>query len=628
MRRVYKVLAVLIVLGLLAAGGLILAVRFLPDTDLVRSSVQDKLRAITGYDVVLGSLHVSTSFPRLIRLRVEGVSVNSPQGRTVISADNVVLSPSLISVFSREIRVEAVTVTGLRAVLEGSDAQHPRSPAAGTQVKPPAQEAPPRSRPEQSYRVQEPLGKDETTDTAAKRGFRWSLSSVRLVDARIDWIDRQGVPGKELLVSLNGIDGALNRSEDHAFQVKLSGLLELDKAHAGPVNVSGTIKPSEELSELDAANIELTATSLSLKPLRSLIPAFAAPVREFSTGSVTCRLSWERSRLPKITYRADLKVSDQQPAQLNVQGEALFSPDFSRFQESKSTVETGGLPLRFLQTVLPEAWPLDPQAGVVKASIQVVWLGGENWRLSGTAGVENALLKGVLKGIAKPIRSWAQFKLDPEQLLLESLEVSGVSKILSIAGKVTKPLSTNYGLDLRGDIALEPNWLGTLGIRLPGSVEIQGAIPVRGAVRGESGEIWVDANGDLAGTDVHWTPYLRKAAGAKGHLSFKGKILAAHGQKDRHQRVESQVRLSLSGTSVRLAPQAPWLTGTTVQLDSRVLDNAGKWDLREANLAVRRGAGAGDMIVAKANVAGLETGAPRESTYPSGQPLWVTRRRS
>lgn len=612
MRRVYRVLAVLIILGALITGALIFMVRYVPDTEIVRSGVQEKLRALTGHDVTIGTLRVSTAFPRLVHLRLEGISITSPQGKALVSADSLVLSPSLVSLFSGEVNVESATITGLRGTLESPEAKQPSAGGAeSVPLKQPLRQPVGGKETEQPPSVQVPKKKDETTDAKPKQGFRWSLNSVRLVDARLDWIDKQSVPGREVLVSLNGVDGTLSGTPDHAFRVQFSGLLGIDKASAGPVKMSGTIKMTEEFSGLDAADLEVTAASLSLKPFHMLLPAVASPAREFSTASMTCRLIRDGSGPPKITCRADLKTGEHRPSQVTLQGDLLVTPDFSRIQEANGTVETPGLPLHILQTVLPESWPVDPKAGVATASLQGAWSGGDNWQLSGTAGVESAVLKGAFKGIAEPVRAWAQFKLNSERLLVDSLDIFGSTKLASVTGKVTKPFSTAYGLDLRGDIAFEPRWLKSFGMRLPASVEIQGSVPVRGVMRQHGGEFWVDATGDLSGQEIHWTPYVRKAPGNKGNLSFKGKIVPAHGQKEKHQRVESLIRLSLAGTSIRLSSSAPWITGSSVQLDSRVLANGGRWDLKDANLAIRRGAAAGDLLTARANVSGLESSAPK-----------------
>jgi len=248
---------------------------------------------------------------------------------------------------------------------------------------------------------------------------------------------------------------------------------------------------------------------------------------------------------------------------------------------------------------------------VVKASLQGDWAGGDNWRLNGTAGVENVHLKGQFKGITEPMRGWAQLRLDPELLLLENLDVWAVAKIGSATGKVSKPFSRDYSLDLRGEVALNASWLKALGVRLPSSVEIKGSAPVRGAVRHQAGETWMDVAGDLTSQDIQWMPYMNKTRGNKGHFSVKGKYVTAAGVKDRHPKVESLVRLSLAGTAFRTGPDAPWVKGSSVQLDSRVLAHGGTWDLKEAKFAVRSPGDGSDMIAGKATVTGLESGAPK-----------------
>lgn len=612
MRRVYKILGILAIVAVLILGSVVLAVRFLPDTEIVRSSVQEKLREVTGQDVAIGALHVSTSFPRLVHLRLEDISVNSPQGKQLMSADSIVLSPSLFALFHREIAVESATITGLRVALERSENAPLALPADKKAAAPQSlPEAPAAVEPARVQEAGAPPSPEQKPETRPGPAFRWSLKSIHLVDARIDWTDRRNAPDKDVMVSLNGLDGSLVLNADQAYRTDFSGLLAVDKVSAGPVKLKGTIAWSEESSQLVSADLEMRTPSLALKPLYELLPAAAAPVREFAAASTTCGLQWERSHEPKIVFRTELKTDEQQPSQVSLQGEARTTPDFSRLLEAKGTVETHSLPLRLMKSAVPENWPVDAEVGVVKGTIEGSWSGGDNWRVNGSAGIENGLLKGALKGIAQPIRVWAQFKLDPEALSLESLDISGPSKIAFAAGKVTKPLASNYGLDLHGDIYFDAYWLKAFGVRLPPALAVHGVVPINAVLRGDRGEIWIDASGDLAGTEILWSPYMRKASGQKGNLAFKGKILSAAGPKDRGQRVASLVRLSLAGTAIRLDTHAPWLTGSNVQLTSRLLANGGRWDLKDANLSVRRGTEASDLVNAKGTIVGLDTGSPK-----------------
>jgi len=598
--------------GALGLGALVLLVRFGADTEIVRSGVQEKLRELTGHEVTLGGLHVSASFPSLVHLRVDGISINSPQGKTLVSANSLVLSPSLVSLFSREVNVKSVTLSGLRGTLESPDDKQPSPPVAtSAPIKQPPLEPLPGEVPAQPPSGKPFPEKEETTDTSVKTGFRWSLDSVSLIDARLDWIDRKSVPGKEVLVSLNGVDGALTRTGDRDFRAQFSGVLEIDKASVGPVLVSGTIKVAEAFSDLEGADLQLAAPAMSLKPLHQLLPTSASPAREFTTAATVCRLTWERSGLPKLTCKSDLKTDGQHPSQVSLQGDLLVSRDFSSVQKANGTVETHGYQLLLLQTVLPTSWPIDPGVGVVKATLQGAWSGGDNWRLNGTAGVEDVRLKGQFKGIAEPIRGWAQLKLDPELLLLENLDVWAGGKIASATGKVSRPFSNDYSLDLRGEVAFDSGWLKAFGVRLPTSMEIKGAAPVRGAVRHQAGETWVDVTGDLTSQDIQWMPYLNKARGNKGHLSVKGKMVTASGGKDRHPKIESLIRLGLAGTAIRTGPDAQWVKGSSMQLDSRVLAHGGKWDLKEAKFAVRSPGDGSDVIAGKASVTGLESGVPK-----------------
>src|SRR5208283_1245693 len=105
MRHFRRILIVLLLLAALFVTAVVVGIRFLPETDLIRSRVQDQLSTLTGQGVTLESLKVSWSFPRLISLNVEGISIASQDGKKLASADKLILIPSLALLLKKEVAV-------------------------------------------------------------------------------------------------------------------------------------------------------------------------------------------------------------------------------------------------------------------------------------------------------------------------------------------------------------------------------------------------------------------------------------------------------------------------------------------------------------------------------------------
>ena len=62
----------------------VVALLILPETDFVRNEVRGGLQNATNQNVTLGGVKVSISFPNLINLSLEGISLTSKQGQSCL----------------------------------------------------------------------------------------------------------------------------------------------------------------------------------------------------------------------------------------------------------------------------------------------------------------------------------------------------------------------------------------------------------------------------------------------------------------------------------------------------------------------------------------------------------------
>jgi len=606
MVRLKKIAIVVLLLTIVALAVGWIVLRILPETDLVRDAVQDRLRTITGRNVNLGALHVDFAFPALVRFTLEGISVPTEDGKPLLVADRLAFSPALSSLLRREVSIESITIEGFKVSLHKpvqrgvSDALPRQSVHAGpageaerlTQTPPP-----PKS---EAQPVREPLPESK------KSPLTWSVHSIRLVKGRVDWIDRSVVPGEELIVSVSEIDGSLAlQGSGPGFSVSMRARLGNHQEKGSPVSLSGTLVPLQDCSGLDSADLNLRCDSVNLTPFSVYVPPHVRLIEEFRQANIRAELRWQKGALPLLSTKTELMTGPNGGPRLNVQADAVLSGDFSSVLKVALSADSDNLPLVFVKRHVPPELPLDPEKGTLKVGLKGEWSQDGTWSLQGSVGGENIALTGKLKSIARTVKVWAQVKLNPEAATVESLEILGPTRLASISGVVKHPFSESWMLDLTGEVNLEPRWLKDLRVDIPSGLVLKGAVPVHGRIRGRAGDFWLDVTGNLASTDIQWVPYGEKASGKKGTISVKGKFLGKHGTADG---TDATVRIGLAGVRMRLSDKGPWLTDVGLDVTSEVLFRGGRASLKEANLVVRKHPSSGSLASVRAH--GTDLGLP------------------
>lgn len=608
MRRWKKVLLICLILATVSAISLAAAVRFLPESDLVRDHVRDALSDATGQNVSVGSMTVSLSLSNLLDLSLHGLSVTSKDGKPLVSADRIELSPTLRTLLERHISIRSVTIRGLHASIwrqkDGTleDLMTGHQPSVR-----PEQTSSTETRQPQSLREATPEGKTEPEPEPKASGkpalkLTWSVEYINVVNARLEWIDRQIVPGQEVRISLKKINGALSRKElSDTFSADFTGKLAGEGAQAGAVTLSGTLTTTPDFSRLTSANITLSAKSLYLRIFRDYIPPSARVGENFQGADGSAELTWKEGHPARVSLVARME-SRGDKSHVNVQATALTSNDFSSVTELEGTVETDLLPLKFLKEHLPVQTPIKRDQGIVKAKIEGRWSKEGAWRVAGNIGIEEAVPQGVLRRIASQVRIWVQASLDPSELALKNVEIADSAKLVSLTGTVTNPLSWARRLDLQGEVILKPAWLKSLGVSAPKELVIRGGIPVRFVTQGKPEDLWVDLTGDLTKSDIRWAHFLEKPAGRRGTVSIRGKAHYREGSLASVEVPGAVVSAGINGAIVRIREEGPQLSDCAVQLDAKVAVKPGGPDISDATVAIRRGSGARALLLARANL--------------------------
>ena len=326
----------------------------LPETDLIRDRVQDQLSSLTGQGVTLGSLKVSWSFPRLISLKVEDISIASQDGKKLASADRLVLIPSLALLLKKEVAVESMTIQGLRAAIRRS----PDGKIAGALIPLPVTSPDKKTlktKPEKGGPDLTIVSDGEGTSGAKQeKRFKFSINEIKFVEGRVDWIDQKIAPGKVVERSLKQITGSIKRkAAGNVLSANITGRLDNGQPKDHSVHIEGQATLAEDLSSLEGIVMDISTDSLGLKPFHVYFPPWTDVARDFDNATIRTHVTWEKGDSAKVTLKTDLKAKSRGAAHVNVQGDIVLAQDLSAVQLARASAETDTLPLAIFKTSFP-----------------------------------------------------------------------------------------------------------------------------------------------------------------------------------------------------------------------------------------------------------------------------------
>ena len=591
----------------------VVALLILPETDFVRNEVRDGLQNATNQNVTLGGVKVSISFPNLINLSLEGISLTSKQGQSLLSAERVFLAPSLISLLRQEIAIKSMVIEGLRIFIRRTpdgtiEGVFPPLPVHDTGPVPENVAQQPRE-PDSNITHS---GRGEARGDHQPSQIKWSVNTIKFVNGRVDWIDRKIVPGQETVVFINEFNGFINQEKSgDPFSFNFTGKMSNDKLSAGSLKVDGFVRPAPDLSGLEQAVVNLHLDSIQLKIVDPYASPWIPEADKFSIHVLDFQVNWEKGKPGQISVKTQVKANSPEIAQVNIKAEVVTAHDFSGIEQIRGTGETDVLPLRFFKTFIPPQIPLSPDKGTIKAEVLGTWTKVQNWKLQGALGLENASPSESFSALGNQVRVWLQVKLDPDTLVLDNLEISAPNKLVSLTGTISKPYSESPILDLRGEAVAHAQWIKNLGTQLPETLKVIGSIPLKGSLKGGLEDLRVDMVGDVTSLGIEWFPYLEKPQGTKGSLSVKGKFFYGRDPVKKVPAPEFFLHLGFSGISLGMRPKGQWLAGANLQFDSRLLLKINGSDLTDAVLSVGKGQNIGDILSAKGSISDLGSNHPR-----------------
>ena len=189
MRRISRISLVLLVLLLIVVVAAFIAVRFLPDSELIRKTLEAELQSATGGKVSLQSAGIYLTFPGPVVLTLKGLTIRTTAERKLVSIRRVDLVPDLYDLVRRRLSIKSITVYGLSSsIVRDRDGRvwAPTLPlVAGTGES----------------QVPRPSGPP----------VKWSVREIRFYNGTIEWVDKYVSREKDLVIRVTDISGLVDR---------------------------------------------------------------------------------------------------------------------------------------------------------------------------------------------------------------------------------------------------------------------------------------------------------------------------------------------------------------------------------------------------------------------------------
>ena len=608
MKRLRTIGVLLIAVVALLAIAAALVALLLPETDLLRKNVEEQLTKLTGQDVALGGLKLSWTFPKLVHISLENVSVRTKDGEQLLAADKVTCSPALLSLIQGKVIIESISLEGFRAQirrLADGSIRSPLVPLPGSHPTAAMQEKLPET--EEETGLKKPAEPLEAVDMSKPR---LSIKQVSFAEGKIDWVDEHVNPGRDTRIFISDIKGRVSVADsEQDFVFTFSAIVGSLKPGENEVRFDGSVGLTPELSAFQQVRVSVSTELFYLEPFLAYMPK-NVPI---GPGTVIkggrAHLNWYKDRPPVFAYEAEFMPWIKDRTRVRLQGDSKLATDFSSVKEATFTVETDAFLLDTISRILPPGFPLI--SGILKGRFNGKWYGPDAWSVHADAQIERAFLEKYFQALRKALAVSVQATVQPKEILIERLDIAESSKIASVSGKIREPFSEKMPvLDLNGEISLNPRWLPALGVHLTDNLRIGGSFPVRGAVKGKPDDLEFDVTGDLTGVPIEWQTHLTKQRGQKGSFSSKGRWLPKGGKAAGQVRLDAMTRLELAGLSLRLAPETGTLQPASLNLAARVLVDGKKIDARDGTLGLRKGSDAKDFLTIKGTVTDLSAADP------------------
>jgi hypothetical protein len=619
MKWTRRVLLAACILAVLILGAGIVSLYFLPETEFIRTTVQDKLRQVTGQDISIAGIEVERSFSDVVRVQLTGIEAKSPDGKKLFSIKKLHLAPELSALLRRHLVVKSVVVQGLWTSVERDrdgnvTAAFLPAPASSAPTVTPGP-GPAEPKPPSATRESAPSTSRESKE------FHWSVESVKFEECEAVFTDNKVRPGQPVVFSVHGLNGTLvQRKPEDPMQVDLTAALGPGKKRWTTLHVSGSIVLKSDRSGVVRIALANSMDSMSFEPFEPYLHGSADALKEMGLGKTRVQVEWQMGKPAQADLETVVRDRGADVIPLKVQCGITPSEDLRSIQEITCQVTVKPVPYAFLGKFRPPHLPPLPETGSLEARLKGFWAPEKKSEIEGSVALDNPL-PWKLEGVGNRLQ--VDFRLEPGMtssstpLILQGLKISGPDPIASVTWTPAPPSVSEQPGTYTADVRARASWLRELGVRLPKDLALAGGIPLHGTLQRVRNVLNVDAAADLTQTTLRWLPHLEKAAPAKAGISAKGKITLPEDGKDNQPKVDVAVKAHIDSAKVRAVPKGPWLDHASVHFDGRVVSDGGHVNLKGGNLVLRRGQRGEEVLALRADIRELGTKPKFEGTATS-----------
>ena len=504
--------------------GLLLTVRFLPESDFVRQTIESKIGEVTGRQVSLGKVEIRIGFPSLINVVVDNIFVSDNNGQNLFSVGEIRLNLGFWSILTGNPAIENLKISEATVVMYRDSTGHIESLLSRKPETTSESVISPGDR--QSYLTEEtppqkeiPLEK-KPEPISEKRQFSWPIKYVLIESSKVILETTSTTSDRPVRLSLEKINGQINR-DGASINFNVVGSPGIPGIKSTELVTKGSLLFSNDFTILETAQISSALESAKLSDLSFLPNQVASWFNRLEIQKLDLKTKIERGKLPTIDFSSGLFPNEHSASALKITGSGELTPDFGQVEKIEFHGASEDIPLNQMGGIVPDKF-LDQigHEGSVSSDFAGLWTRPDGWSVDGSAKLKNVQTPPKFRFLGGRLNTSISFRITSDSFSITDFELQNESseKILNLKGLISNPFSDTRSLKLDSTFGLRGEWIGRLGIKLPKDILIQGPVAARIHVEGPLNKLQLVLVGDMTGTKFYLKSFLEKEAGVKAIL--------------------------------------------------------------------------------------------------------------
>lgn len=510
--------------------GLLLTVRFLPESDFVRQTIESKIGEVTGRQVSLGKVEIRIGFPSLINVVVDNIFVSNNNGQNLFSVGEIRLNLGFWSILTGNPAIENLKISEATVVMYRDSSGHIESLLSRKPETTSESVISPGDR--QSYLTEEtppqkeiPLEK-KPEPISEKRQFSWPIKYVLIESSKVILETTSTTSDRPVRLSLEKINGQINR-DGASINFNVVGSPGIPGIKSTELVTKGSLLFSNDFTILETAQISSALESAKLSDLSFLPNQVASWFNRLEIQKLDLNTKIERGKLPTIDFSSGFFPNEHSASALKITGSGELTPDFGQVEKIEFHGASEDIPLNQMGGIVPDKF-LDQigHEGSVSSDFAGLWTRPDGWSVDGSAKLKNVQTPPKFRFLGGRLNTSISFRINSDTFSITDFELQNESseKILNLKGLISNPFSDTRSLKLDSTFGLRGEWIGRLGIKLPKDILIQGPVAARIHVEGPLNKLQLVLVGDMTGTKFYLKSFLEKEAGVKAVLRAHTRI--------------------------------------------------------------------------------------------------------